>query len=141
MRRVLRLLPLVPLLFLALLLPACEELPAAPDVPNEPPRPTFFFTPVAPINAGETAVLFDSQGSRDLDGQIVSYEWNFGDGTTMQTPNTSVRHVFTDTGARCLNITYGVSLVAVDDKGGRGVASLPVTVTQLPAPTSPQCGR
>jgi len=135
MTRALRLLPLV------LLLPACEELPAAPDVPNEPPRPAFFYTPVAPIYGGQTIVAFDAEGSRDLDGKIMSYEWNFGDGTTQSTPNTSITHVFADTGARCLNVTYGVSLVAVDDKGGRGVASLPVTVTELPVPTSPECAR
>jgi hypothetical protein len=47
--------------------------------------------------------------------------------------------MFPDTGAHCLNVTYGVALVVVDDKGGRGVASQAVTVTQLPAPTSPEC--
>ncbi len=79
MMRVLRVLPLL------LLFPACEELPASPDVPNEPPRPSFFFTPVAPIYSGQTTVAFNAQGSRDLDGQIVSYDWNFGDGTTRTT--------------------------------------------------------
>ena len=135
MIRVLRVLPLL------LLLPACEELPAAPDVPNEPPRPTFFFTPVAPIYSGQTTVAFNAQGSRDLDGEIVSYEWNFGDGTTRTTTGTTLTHVFTDTSARCLLVTYGVSLVAVDEKGGRGIASQSVTVTELPSPTSPECGR
>jgi hypothetical protein len=38
-------------------------------------------------------------------------------------------------------VTYGVSLVAVDEKGGRGIASQSVTVTELPSPTSPECGR
>jgi PKD domain len=135
MIRALRVLPLL------LILPACEELPAAPEVPNEPPRPSFFFTPVAPIYSGQTVVAFNAQGSRDLDGQIVSYEWNFGDGTTLTTANTSINHVFTDTSARCLNVTYGVALVAVDDKGGRGIASLGVTVTELPSPTSLECAR
>jgi hypothetical protein len=135
MTRVLRLLPLL------LALPACEELPAAPDVPNEPPRPSFFITPVAPIYSGQTRVAFNAQGSRDLDGQIVSYEWNFGDGTTLRTESATITHVFTDTSARCLNVTYGVALVAVDEKGGRGIVSLGVTVTELPSPTSPECAR
>ena len=76
--RVVRLLSLLPIV---LVLPACEELPAAPDVPNEPPRPSFFYTPVAPIYSGATVVSFDAQGTRDLDGQVMSYEWSFGDGT------------------------------------------------------------
>ena len=138
MMRVVRLLSLLPLL---LVLPACEELPAAPDVPNEPPRPSFFYTPVAPIYSGATVVSFDAQGTRDLDGQVMSYEWTFGDGTRQTTNTTTITHVFTDTASRCLNITYGVSLVAVDDRGGRGVASANVTVTELPAPNTLECQR
>jgi chitinase len=100
----------------------------------------FFFNPVAPINAGQTNVSFNAVGSRDTDGQIASYIWSFGDGTAEQTATEpTMRHVFRDTGARCLNITYGVLLTVVDDKGDRGVASQNVTVTQLPAPTSTSC--
>ncbi len=140
MKRKVRRLPLLTLP-LFLLLPACEELPAAPDVPNEPPRASFFYTPVAPIYSGATVVSFDAQGSRDLDGQIVSYEWSYGDGTRQTTQTPAITHVFTDTPSRCMNITYGVSLVAVDERGGRGVAAQNVTVTELPAPTSSECQR
>lgn len=121
-------------------LAGCEKLPAAPELPNEPPTASFFLTPVAPIYAGQSAVAFNAMGSRDPDGSIMSYVWNFGDSTrdvTTSTPN--VQHVFPDTGARCLNVTYGVSLVVIDDRGGRGVASQAVTVTELPAPTAPEC--
>jgi hypothetical protein len=47
--------------------------------------------------------------------------------------------MFPDTVARCMNVTYGVILIAVDDKGGRGVASQNVTVTELPIPPAPGC--
>jgi hypothetical protein len=118
----------------------CERLPAAPDLPNQLPSASFYFTPVAPIWAGQTAVAFSAINARDPDGQVVSYVWNFGDGTPEETttqPN--IRHTFPDTAARCLNVTYGVLLSVVDDKGGRGAASQGVTVIEAPAPTAPEC--
>ena len=118
----------------------CEKLPAAPELPNQIPVATFAYTPVAPIYAGNTAVAFSALGTHDGDGQIVSYVWNFGDGTPEETtPEPSFRHTFPDTPSRCMTVTYGVMLVAVDDRGGRGVATQSVTVTELPAPNAPEC--
>ena len=118
----------------------CEKLPAAPDLPNELPTAAFFYSPVSPINAGQTAVDFNASGSQDRDGTIVSYIWDFGDGTEPKTTDVpTIRHTFPDTPARCMLITYGVSLIVVDDKGGRGVTSQGVTVTELPSPTALEC--
>jgi hypothetical protein len=119
----------------------CEKLPAAPDLPNQLPIAMFSFTPVAPIYAGDTGVAFSALGTHDMDGAIVSYVWNFGDGTPPETTTEpAIRHTFPDTPSRCMNVTYGVMLVAVDDKDGRGVANQNVTVTELPDPNSAQCG-
>jgi hypothetical protein len=121
-------------------LPGCEDLPPAPDLPNQPPTASFYFTPMAPIYAGQTPVSFSAINARDPDGRVVSYVWNFGDGTPEEsTAQPSVRHVFPDTAARCLNVTYGVLLAVVDDKGERGFASLGVTVTETPPPTASEC--
>jgi PKD domain len=118
----------------------CEELPPAPEIPDVPPIASFFYTPVSPIYAGQTGVDFSAIGSRDTDGQIVSYIWNFGDGSTPETTEVPyMRHVFPDTNARCQLITYGVSLIVLDEKGARGVASQSVTVTELPPPTALEC--
>jgi hypothetical protein len=118
----------------------CEDLPPAPELPNVPPTATFYFTPVAPIYAGQTPVAFSAINARDTDGRVVSYVWNFGDGTPEETTaQPSVRHVFPDTAARCLNVTYGVLLAVVDDKGDRGFSSLGVTVTETPSPTAAEC--
>ena len=85
-------------------------------------------------------MAFNAVGSRDDDGHITTYVWNFGDGTPEQTTTVAdVVHIFPDTGSRCLDITYGVSLQVVDEQGGRGVASEAVKVTELPAPTSQEC--
>jgi hypothetical protein len=119
---------------------ACEELPPAPDVPNDPPSAAFFFTPVAPIYAGQTAVTFSAVGARDRDGSIVSYRWTFGDGSEVRTTSTPMtEHVFRDSGVQCMTVTYGVLLTVVDDRGGEGFVSHPVTVRQLPLPTAPEC--
>jgi hypothetical protein len=123
------------------MLAGCESLPAAPDLPGDPPQATFLYNPVAPIYAGQTPVSFNASGTHDLDGPIVSYTWTFGDGTPDETNTVpTTRHTFVDTPARCLLVTYGVMLVVTDDKGNRGVASQNVTVTELPAPTAQECG-
>jgi hypothetical protein len=127
-------------LAVAAMLSGCEELPPAPGLPNQPPTATVYMTPVAPIYAGQTPVAFSAVGARDVDGTVVSFVWNFGDGTPeVSTPEPSVRHVFPDTAARCLNMTYGVLLAIVDDKGGRGFVTQNVTVTELPAPSAAEC--
>lgn len=122
------------------LLAACEELPPAPGLPNAPPTATLYLTPVAPIYAGQTTVAFSAVGARDTDGSVVSYVWNFGDGTPeVATADAAVIHTFPDTPVRCVNMTYGVLLAVVDDKGERGFVSQAVTVTELPSPSSAEC--
>ncbi|MBE1556689.1 microbial collagenase [Filibacter limicola] len=81
--------------------------------------------PVAVINGPETgkmneAISFTSEGSADVDGQIVSYKWEFGDGQTSMEQNPS--HIYTEKG------TYTVKLTVTDDKGATGTASSNVTV-------------
>jgi len=124
---------------LLLLAAGCQDLPAAPDT-NKPPSASFFFTPVSPIYAGITSVTFNASGSRDDDGRIASYVWDFGDGSAPQTGDGPLAtHTFPDTAARCVVITYGVSVTVTDDKGATAVTSVPVTVTELPAPTALEC--
>ncbi|MEM9718985.1 MAG: PKD domain-containing protein, partial [Bacteroidota bacterium] len=76
-----------------------------PGVGNQAPEAIFTATPPtgnAPLN-----VFFDATGSTDSDGQIVSYDWDFGDGTTGMGDTTS--HIFTEAG------TYRVRLLITDD--------------------------
>jgi hypothetical protein len=123
-----------------LLLGACEDLPPAPGLPNAVPTATVYLTPVAPIYAGQTAVSFSAVGARDVDGQVMSFVWSFGDGTpAVTTSEATVLHTFPDTAARCLTMTYGVLLAIVDDKGDRGFVTQNVTVTELPAPSAAEC--
>jgi hypothetical protein len=104
---------------------ACEELP------NVPPTAAFIFSPVSPIVAGRTGVVFNASASSDSDGRIVSYAWEFGDGSPAQTVSeTSVVHVFPNTLATCIQVTYAVLLTVLDDGGGRSSASQQVNVTE-----------
>jgi PKD repeat protein len=130
--RLLLLLPLVTVL------PACENLP---EPPNIPPTASFFFTPVAPITVGQTTVSFNASGSRDTDGTIASYAWDWGDGTPEQTSTTpTITHVFPDRpGLRCVNAIYAVQLTVTDDKGASTSTNEEVTVIEPPPPGSLEC--
>lgn len=65
-------------------------------------------------NAGQ-GVRFDGSASSDPDGQIVSYQWDFGDGATSS--ELKPYHVYAGSG------TYEVSLTVVDDAGLTATAS------------------
>jgi PKD repeat protein len=56
-----------------------------------------------------SAVQFSSSGSLDPDGSIVTYAWDFGDGSMSATANPS--HTYVAAG------TYNVSLTVTDDAG------------------------
>lgn len=80
------------------------------------------------VNAGPdktslslTAVGFDSAGSSDPDGSIISFAWNFGDGVTASGATAS--HSFAAPG------TYTVTLTVTDNSGATGRDTAIVTVT------------
>jgi len=74
-----------------------------------PPIASFKWTPPNP-NATET-VTFDASESRDPDGEIVSYYWDFGDGTNATTTNKTITHVY------LLKGVYSVNLTVTDNDG------------------------
>jgi PKD repeat protein len=97
----------------------------APDPPaNEAPLASFTAAP----GVGDLEIRFDASASRDPDGIIDSYEWNFGDGATGtgETPS----HVYAAAG------TYPISLTVTDNNGSVGAATASVTVTAPDAPQS-----
>lgn len=110
---------------LAGLAAACE------DLPNVPPSAAFIFSPVSPIAAGGTSVTFNASASSDSDGRIVSYLWDFGDGTPSQNDSSAVTsHIFPNRAETCVEVVYAVLLTVVDDRGDRGSASQNVAVTE-----------
>jgi PKD repeat protein len=65
-------------------------------------------------------LTFDGSSSSDSDGSIVSYEWDFGDGTT--TTGAIVTHIFKAPG------TCAVTLKVTDDDGAPNTATLSVRI-------------
>lgn len=91
-----------------------------PSIPNIPP--------VADIDADPLSgdvpleVDFDASGSYDLDGEIVSYEWDFGDGDddTGETTN----HTYDEAG------DYLVTLVVTDDNSDTDNDTVSISVSE-----------
>jgi len=82
------------------------------DVRSKPPKARFTADPYPEVQVGKT-VTFDAQESRDPDGTIVSYIWNFGDGSLRETREPLVRHKYDKPGK------YEVRLVVIDDYDDR----------------------
>lgn len=90
------------------------------------------FLPEASLNlstwSGEVplAVDFFAEGSTDFDGTVVSYAWNFGDGTSANT--STANHTYTIAG------NYTVTLTVTDNDGGEATAHTIVTVSAIDLP-------
>jgi len=93
----------------------------APAV-NQPPTASFTTTPTY------LSIVADASGSSDSDGAVVSYAWDYGDGTTGtgKTPS----HTYATAG------TYTVTLTVTDDLGATGSTTNSVTVAANQAPTA-----
>jgi PKD repeat protein len=86
--------------------------------------------PVAEVKADLTfghaplAVNFSSDGSKDLEGDPITYEWAFGDGATSTEANPS--HTYTTDG------TYRATLTVSDPGGGTATATVAIGVGNTP---------
>jgi chitodextrinase len=70
------------------------------------------------------SIAFDGRGSRDSNGTIASYRWEWGDGTSAGSGATPT-HTYATAG------TYSVRLTVTDDAGTTGTATTTATVKQL----------
>jgi hypothetical protein len=77
------------------------------------PSCTFTFAPEDPSDAD--VVTFDASDADDPNGFIVSYDWNFGDGSTGHDTDAIIQHQYFCTSATDRDIT--VSLTVTDDSG------------------------
>lgn len=89
----------------------------APTTTNQPPLASFTATVLA---AGTTQLGFDASASKDPDGTIAGYTWNFGDGTSGS--GKTVNHQFPTAG------DYTVTLTVADNLGAKGQDSLLLSV-------------
>jgi heat shock protein HslJ len=122
-------------------LPTQPPQPTATTVPPQPtatPAPTQPPAPVPPTAAiqgpgngyvGEP-IFFDASGSSAGSSPIVSYAWNFGDGTTAgPSGNSNMTTLYNQSG------TFQASVVVMDQNGLSSSATMPVTIsTRLGTP-------
>lgn len=93
---------------------------------GQAPTATFTSSPAAPLYTGP--VSFDASASRDPDGRVVSYHWDFGDSSEADAQSATTTHTYDSPGE------YEVKLTVADDSGNKGEFTRTVNVID-PAPT------
>jgi len=91
---------------------------------NEPPIAEFSCSPTSGLYP--LSVTFNASASRDPDGSISQYQWDFGDGHT--TRGRIVTHLYTRAG------TFLARLTVVDNAGGSATKSRTISVLSLRPP-------
>ncbi|MBP7898551.1 PKD domain-containing protein, partial [Candidatus Gracilibacteria bacterium] len=71
-------------------------------------------------------VKFDASASTYLDGQIISYEWDFGDGSPKRQDAAKISYKYNKVGI------YTAKVTAIGSDGKKAVNSLTVTVQNIP---------
>ena len=94
---------------------------------NAAPEPVI--TASASVAAAGVPVSFSAEKSRDADGGISSYKWDFGDGATGQSEQ--VRHAYAQPGL------YTVRLTAADDSGVGNADQFSEQTVRINAPPVP----
>ena len=87
---------------------------------NEPLSPVANITASPVIGNVLLTAQFDGSSSMDFDGNIVSYSWDFGDGSTAT--GMAVEHTYKSTG------TYTAKLIVKDDAGNTSTATKVIKV-------------
>ena len=124
----------------------------APSTPTPSPSPAitppvtsarFSFSPNSPST--NQSIVFDASNSHSDAGNIVSYVWDFGDGTTKTTSTNTIMHMYAEPGNFTAKLTvhdtsgdqssYTYSVI-VSDLQGRNAMSVPVAIGAGVAATS-----
>ncbi|MDQ2678963.1 MAG: PKD domain-containing protein, partial [Actinomycetota bacterium] len=88
--------------------------------------PTASVTATPDSGTAPLEVEFSSAGSVDPDGTILSYEWDFGDGSPVES-GSDATHTYTSDG------TFTASLTVTDDDGASGTATASIVVAGVNA--------
>lgn len=96
---------------------------------NSSPTASFSFLPISP-KAGEV-VAFDASSSEDLDGTLVSYEWDFGDGEISSSTLNSTNYTYDNLG------DFSVKLSVTDNDGAISSTTRVVSVVSRDERVSP----
>lgn len=95
-------------------------IPPPPDPNNQPPTARWSATRDA---TNKLTLHFDASLSTDSDGQIVGYQWDFGDGNTGS--GVKISHTYAASG------TYWITLTVTDNGGATGSLQGFITVSDV----------
>ena len=95
----------------------------ATDDPYQMPAASFSFTPENP--SANEPVTFDATASYDLDGNIVSYTWDFGDENATTVTEPTINYTYLSNG------NYTVILNVTDNDGLWSITSKTLVVYQV----------
>ncbi|MEM2583532.1 MAG: PKD domain-containing protein [Candidatus Thermoplasmatota archaeon] len=101
-----------------------KELEKEIEIANREPSADFVFSPEK-ANPGEEISFTDL--STDMDGEIISYIWKFGDGNVSYEKNPS--HAYEKPGE------YEVTLIVKDDNGASSIITKTITVKKKEIPS------
>ncbi len=80
------------------------------------------------LGTEDTAIAFDGSSSSDPDGDVLTYKWDFGDGTTSTVDTPTTIHTYT-TGQAGADKVYDVSLIVNDGKVDSDPSTTTATIT------------
>jgi len=92
---------------------------------NKPPTADFTCTPSEPKKDDE--ITFDASPSKDEDGHVMDYEWDFGDGDISR-GRIKTRHKYYDPSSG----NFTVKLTVIDDNGAESTRSKIIKVNEPP---------
>ena len=87
---------------------------------RDQPIASFTYSPENPVV--NQIITFNASASCDPDGNITSYEWDFGDGNITNTTHEILNHSYSETG------NYDVTLTVTDDDGVTNSTTKIITV-------------
>ena len=95
---------------------------------NQPPKPLIGIAEGSPYGVAPLTITFDISGSSDPDGEIVSFTFDFGDGTDPIHHGTdlsqALEHTYTTLGR------YLAELTVVDNAGEERRMQTPIIVSE-----------
>ena len=103
-----------------------DELTVVGDEEGQRPQASFSWSPSQPET--DDTITFDASGSQDYDGDIVEYEWFFGDGESGY--GRTAQHSYSSTG------DYDLQLVVEDSSGNTDSRTRTVPVRDDPGDCS-----
>ena len=107
---------------------------AVVELPSNIPPTAVIREPVSDIVEDDTSAWFGN-GSVDPDGEIVLFQWTFGEDVQRMTPSISAWYTF-DVGG----IIYPITLTVTDSRGAQASTSTTLYVLTLEEEAAKSCG-